>query len=781
MQISNYLLVAELSNLEKPISPLKAGRLASIIWSFLAIIILGPTLLVLLISIDFLGLFGGMPSTDNLANPKSELASEVFSADGALIGKYFRENRSPVRFEELSPNLIKALYATEDIRFDKHSGIDFKGTGSIFLYLVIGKKRGSSTLTQQLAKNLFATRSEAYEGTLSHLPGIRTLLVKAKEWITAIRLERSYTKKEILTMYLNTVHFGSNAYGIKTASRTFFNTSPSKLTEPQAAMLVGMLKAPSLYSPIFNPSRALRRRNTVLDQMEKYNLISEARSDSLQATPLTLNYKVESHNDGIATYFRAELRKELLAFCKERQLDLFADGLKVRTTIDSRMQLYAEQALDKHMRYLQKRFYDYWKGKKPWTDEAGVELKDFIENAARRSAVYREYLMAYEGNQDSTWAAMNRKVPMTVFSYDRKDGIDTMLSPMDSIRYYKHFLHAGLLSVTPNGSIKAWVGGVNYRFFKYDHVRQGRRQPGSSFKPFIYITALDKGYSPCTEMVDAPVVYKDESTGAVWSPQNSDGKFSGARMTLRTALAQSINSIAAGLILKVSPAAVVEYARKLGVEAPLDPVPALALGSSDVSLYEMVGAYATFVNSGVHTKPYFLEAIYDKNNRLLKRFTPERREVLNEEVAYAMVYMLQGSTKVRNGTALGLHRLGKTLQGNEVGGKTGTTSNYSDGWFMGITKDLITGVWVGGDDRSIHFRTPDLGQGARMAMPIWSYYMDKVYQDPQTGIRKGPFIKPSGLTMQIDCGKALNDTLNGDSLTLPYLLNKGDNELEQEF
>lgn len=770
-----------LSNLNKQFSAFKAAKWASYIWWVMGLGLLSPALLVFLISIDFLGLFGGMPSTDNLANPKSELASEVYSADGVMIGKYFRENRSPAKFEELSPNLIKALYATEDIRFDKHSGIDFKGTGSIFLYLAIGKKRGSSTLTQQLAKNLFATRSEAYEGTLSDVPGIRTLLVKAKEWITAIRLERSYTKKEILTMYLNTVHFGSNAFGIKTAARTFFNTTPSKLTEPQSAMLVGMLKAPSLYSPIFNPSRALRRRNTVLDQMEKYNLISEARRDSLMATPLALKYKVESHNDGIATYFRAELRKELLAFCKERQLDLFSDGLKIKTTLDSRLQLYAEQAVDKHMRYLQKKFNEYWKGKNPWTDEAGVELKDFIENAAKKSAVYREYLMAYEGNQDSTWAAMNRKVPMVVFSYDHKEGIDTFLSPLDSIRYYKHFLHAGLLSVTPYGSIKAWVGGVNYRFFKYDHVRQGRRQPGSSFKPFIYITALDKGYTPCTEMVDAPVVYKDETTGAVWSPQNSDGKFSGARLTLRTALAQSINSVAAGLILKVSPSAVVEYAKKLGIEAPLDPVPALALGSSDVSLYEMVGAYATFVNSGVHTKPYFLEAIYDKNNQLLKRFTPERREVLNEEIAYAMVYMLQGSTKVRNGTALGLHRLGKTLQGNEVGGKTGTTSNYSDGWFMGITKDLITGVWVGGDDRSIHFRTPDLGQGARMAMPIWSYYMDKAYEDPLTRIRKGPFIRPVSLSQPIDCGKALNDTLSRDSLALPYLLQGSENELEQEY
>lgn len=709
------------------------------------------TLWTFAVSSDLLGLFGGIPGTENLANPKSELASEVYTSDGVLLGKYFKENRSPTPFDELSPNLLKALFATEDIRFEQHSGIDMKGTLAILWYMIRLDRRGSSTLTQQLAKNLFSTRSELYEGSLSAIPGFRTLIIKTKEWITAVRLERTYTKQEILTMYLNTVHFGSNAFGIKTAARTFFNTSPDKLSLEQSAMLVGVLKAPTLYSPVYNPKRALIRRNTVIEQMYKYNYLTEAEAESLKLKPIDIGqYQVENHNEGIGTYFRTELKKDLQHFCKERGYDLYADGLKIYTTIDSRMQKYAEEALDSHMRYQQAIFFKYWKGKSPWVDENGVEIKDFIKNAARRTSLFQSYKQQYNGNEDSAILAFKRPLKTSLFSWN--GGKDTIISPWDSIAYTKHFLHSGMMSMDPfTGNIKAWVGGINYKYFKYDHVRQGKRQPGSSFKPIVYATAMDNGFTPCTEMVDAPTTFYNEETNTYWTPKNSDGKYSGERMTLRKAMAQSINSVAAQVMKKLGADRVVEYAKKLGISSPLDPVPALCLGASDVSVFELVSAYSTFVAGGTWTKPYYIVKIMDKNGNQLAAFNPEKKEVISEETAYMMVHMLQGATRERNGTALGLHRLGKTLVGNEVGGKTGTTSNYSDGWFIGITKQLVTGIWVGGEDRSIHFRSFHLGQGSKMAMPIWSYYMDKVYADTKLGIIKGPFKRPANLSVDLTC------------------------------
>ncbi len=742
-------------------------------WIFLLSLFGGLILWTLAVSVDLFHLFGGLPGTENLANPRSEIASEVYTEDGVLLGKYFRENRSPARFEDLSPNLIKALFATEDIRFESHSGIDLKGTFAILWYLVRFDRRGSSTLTQQLAKNLFATRSELYQGHLSAVPGLRTVIIKTKEWITAVRLERTYTKQEILTMYLNTVHFGSNAFGIKTAARTFFNSSPDKLSLEQSALLVGMLKAPTLYSPVYNPKRALDRRNTVLDQMEKYDFIKEEEAESLKARPVDIrSYRVENHNEGYGTYFRAELKKDLLKFCRdysrennlEKPIDLYSDGLKIYTTINSRMQRYAEHALDSHMRYQQQVFFRYWKGRNPWVDEEGKELKDFILNNAKRTSLFQAYLEQYNGNQDSAVAAFRRPMKTSVFSW--KGGIDTTLSPWDSIAYTKHFLHSGMMSMDPfTGHIKAWVGGINYKFFKYDHVRQGRRQPGSSFKPIVYATAMENGFTPCTEMVDAPVTFFNPETNSYWTPKNSDGKFSGERMTLRKAMAQSINSIAAQLMKKLSPERVVAFARLLGIESPLDPVPALCLGSSDVSIYELVAAYSTFVSGGTLTKPYYLLKIEDKNGNVLTSFNPDKKEVISKETAFMMVHMLMGATRERNGTALGLHRLGQTLVGNEVGGKTGTTSNYSDGWFIGITKQLVTGIWVGGEDRSIHFRSFNYGQGSKMAMPIWSYYMDKVYADKVLGITKGPFKRPENLSVDLSCsGKVSLDPLGADSV-----------------
>jgi penicillin-binding protein 1A len=748
------------------------------IWLLLISFFGGVILWTNAVAFDFLGLFGGMPGTENLANPKSELASEVYSADNALLGKYFKENRSPARFTDLSPNLLKALIATEDVRFEKHSGIDLKGTLAIFWYIINFDRRGSSTLTQQLAKNLFATRSELYEGSLSHVPGFRTLIIKTKEWITAVKLERTYTKQEILTMYLNTVHFGSNAYGIKTAARTFFNTTPDKLNLEQSAMLVGVLKAPTLYSPVYNPKRAILRRNTVIEQMEKYGYLTETEAESLKLKTVDIGqYKVENHNEGYGTYFRAELKKDLLKFCKEKGYDLYADGLKIYTTIDSRMQKYAEKALDSHMRYQQGVFFKYWKGKNPWVDENGAEIKDFILNTARKTSLFQAYKEQFNGNEDSAILAFKRPMHTTLFSW--KGSKDTLISPWDSIAYTKHFLHSGLMSMDPyTGNIKAWVGGINFKFFKYDHVRQGKRQPGSAFKPIVYATAMDNGFTPCTEMVDAPTTFYNEETNTYWTPKNSDGKYSGERMTLRKAMAQSINSVAAQVMKKLGAERVVEFARKLGIESPLDPVPALCLGASDVSVFELVSAYSTFVSGGTWTKPYYITKITDKNGNVLASFNPEKKEVISEETAYMMVHMLMGSTRERNGTALGLHRLGSTLVGNEVGGKTGTTSNYSDGWFVGITKQLVTGIWVGGEDRSIHFRSFNLGQGSKMALPIWSYYMDKVYADPGLGITKGPFKRPQSLSVDLTCSGRLSLGGQADTIAIQQQNNPSLNQID---
>jgi penicillin-binding protein 1A len=741
------------------------------------------------IAINVHGLFGGMPGIDKLANPTLERASVVYSADNQILGKYFRENREDVTFEQISPNLINALYATEDVRFDEHSGIDFKGTFSIVPYLIIGKKRGSSTITQQLAKNLFQTRDEEYSGHLAKwgFHRIAKVIVKIKEWMMAIRLERAYTKREIITMYLNTVDFGSNAYGIKVAAKTFFGTSPQNLTIEQSAVLVGVLKGPTIYSPILNPKRCIARRNTVLEQMYKYDYLKKEEYNNYLAMPIGIeNYKVENANDGLAPYFRAELRKDLITFCKEADLDLYSDGLKIYTTIDSRMQRYAEAALEKHMKSLQNRFFNYWKGKDPWVDENGKIIPNFIENAAKRTSTYKQLLEQYNGNADSVMAELKKPVKRRLFSWKKERyAFDTTMSFLDSIRYTKRFLHAGLLSIDPKeGHIKAWVGGINFRAFKYDHVRQGRRQPGSTFKPFVYAAAIDNlGFTPCNELVDAPITITDESTGKSWTPKNSDGVYTGERKTLRLALAQSINTIAVQLIQKVNPQTVVDYAHRLGIESPLDPVPALALGVSDVSLFELVGAYSTFANKGEWIKPFYISRIDDRQGNTIRTFTPERKEVINEGTANLMLYMLMGSSKERNGTALGLYKYGKTLYRYDIAAKTGTTSNYSDGWFMGITRGLVTGIWVGGDDRSIHFHTSADGQGSRMAMPIWSYYMDAVYDDETLKVKQSKkdrfvgVIEKVSKEMELDCDKVnkpVADSLATDSSGTELYQPKGD-------
>ena len=751
----------------------KYGKIIFYSWTSFALFWIGLILYVFLVKVNFLYLFGEMPTLDALENPKSELASELIASDQVTLGKYFRENRSPVEYEQISPNMLNALVATEDARFESHSGIDLKGTAAIFIYLMKFDNRGSSTISQQLAKNLFNTRGKKYSGLLSKIPGVRTLIIKTKEWLTAIKIERAYTKREIITMYLNTVDFGSNAYGIKVAAKTFFNTTPDSITATQAAMLVGVLKAPTQYSPVFNPERALKRRNTVLEQMEKYDYLTEEQLDTLKKLPIGLNYVVENHNKGLATYFRSVINNYLLNWCEEHNYDLYADGLKIYTTIDSKMQKYAEESVASHVGKMQGLFFQHWKGRNPWADEEQKEIPGFIENAFKKTDTYKMLKEIHKNDEAALQRAIHTPRKMKVFSWQGEK--DTMLSPIDSLKYYKWFLQAGFMAMDPhNGHIKAWVGGIDHKFFKYDHVKQGKRQPGSTFKPFVYLAALDNGYSPCYEMQDVPVTFQFENGNETktWTPQNSEGEFTGQTMTLRQAMARSVNSITANVMKIMGPQTVVDYAHKVGIKSELEAVPSLCLGSSDLSIFELVGAYSTFVNHGVHTEPFFISRIEDKNGNIIQEFTPKTTESLNEETAYLMVNMLKGSSEEKGGSALGLRRYRIFDGGNEVGGKTGTTSNYSDGWFMGVNESLVAGAWVGGDDRCIHFTSYTYGQGSKLALPIVGLFYEKTFNDTKTGVKKLPFTKPTKpLTVEINCAKykqgAKNDSTVSNSYAVP--------------
>lgn len=713
------------------------------------------------VSTDFLGLFGGMPDLTKLENPESEIASELYSADGVLLGKYFRENRSPIEHDKISPNLLKALYATEDIRFESHSGIDAKGTFAILPSLLMGKRRGSSTITQQLAKNLFKTRTaEELEGSLSNAPIFGILISKTKEWILAVRLERSYTKKEIVTMYLNTAEFSQNAYGIQVAARTYFNTSADSVNLLQSALLVGMLQNPTTFNPVRRPERALVRRSTVIDQMEKYDFISSVEADSMKVMPLNLNLgDAGDHNAGLAPYFRTHSAKHLQAWCKKNGYDLYSDGLKIYTTIDSRMQRYAEAAVDTHLRQLQKEFIIHWKGRNPWIDESYREIKNFLDIAQKKTERYKDAKRIFGDDSLRIAKIMNTPVKMKVFTWDNpKFEKDTTLSPRDSIRYYKHFLQTGMMAMeVKTGHIKAWVGGINHKYFKYDHVKQGARQPGSTFKPIVYAASIEEqGYTPCERVTDIPRTFVLPS-GGTWTAKNSSGGYSGSAYTLRQALAASINTVAAYLMEKLKdPNIVIGYAQRLGITTPLDAVPALCLGSSDVSVYDLVGAYSTFANKGTWVEPNFILRITDKNSKVVFQKIPQKKEVISEQTAYIMTHLMRGSNEDGNGTAWGLNRY-KFKKENEIASKTGTTSNYSDGWFMGMSKDLAVGVWTGGDDRSIHFRDIGHGAGAHMSMPAFAKFLEQVYADKalmeQLSYSKGKFPKPEQLRIELDCSK----------------------------
>ncbi len=703
------------------------------------------------VSANLFGLFGPMPDLKSLENPKNELASEVYSTDGVLLGKYFISNRSPIEYEDISPNLINALVATEDVRFERHSGIDFKGTFAIFTSILAMDPRGSSTISQQLAKNLYKTRGAGSEGSLYSNRSLKMLIIKTKEWMTAIKIERSYTKREIITMYLNTVDFGSNAYGIKTASSTFFRKKPADLTIPESAVLVGLLKSTTAYNPKRNPERAKVRRNTVLSQMVKYGYLAESEYQTLKDEPVEKmieNYTVENHSKGLATYFRSVVQREMQKWCRENGYDIYRDGLRIHTTIDSRMQAHAEAAMATWMKQLQTKFNAHWKGRNPWIDESYKEIPQFIERAARRTPHFRE-LQAAGIKEEEIWAEMKKPTPMRLFSWNGER--DTTMSPMDSIRYYKRFLQAGLLSMEPStGEIKAWVGGLDFKYFQYDHVKDGHRQPGSSFKPIVYATALDNGFTPCYTVVDAPITFASDIGGEAYTPKNADGEPSGRQFTLRQAMGRSINTVSAYLVKSLGPQKVVDYAHRLGVSSPLQPYPSIALGAQDVSMYELLGVYATFANSGIWNEPKYITRIEDKNGNVIWEPVTRNVEVLSEETAYLMTYMLKGALQEKGGTAMGLFRYKIWKDHPEVGAKTGTTQNHSDGWFMGMMPNLATGIWIGGDDRSIHFRDRS-GEGGKMALPMWGMYMEKVVNDTQLNFKPGQFKKPATLSVSLDC------------------------------
>jgi penicillin-binding protein 1A len=684
-----------------------------------------------------------------------------------VIGKYYAENRVNVEFNDISPKVINALLATEDIRFYEHSGIDFRALGRVIFGVITGNmKGGGSTITQQLAKMLFPRE---------RLSGLEIVYRKVKEWIIATRLEREYTKEEILTMYLNKFDFVNNAVGIKSAAKIYFNTTPDSLKYEEAAMLVGMAKNPSLFNPNRFKVRSLNRRNTVLNQLEKYEFLTAAESDSLQQLPLTLKFHRENHNDGLATYFREYLRSVFLKKWFNENLkadgtkyDIYRDGLKIYTTIDSRMQRYAEEAVTEHMTALQEEFITQSASKRnapfAW-NVTQKEIEGIMNAGIRRSERYRVLKKAGLSKEEII-QNFDIKTPMSIFSWNGE--IDTVMSPKDSIRYYKGILQTGFMSMEPQtGHIKAWVGGINHKHFKYDHVQIGHnRQVGSTFKPFVYALAIQEGYSPCYQVPNVKVCIDMPGNQPDYCPENSDDNFKGEMITLKKALANSVNHISAYLMKQFEPENVVNLTRSMGIVSKIDAVPAICLGTPEISVYEMVGAQSSFANKGTYIEPTCITRIEDKNGKIIASFTPKTREVLSEEKAYVMLQLMKGVVQYGTGVRL-RYKYGLTVP---IAGKTGTTQNHSDGWFMGITPELVSGCWTGGEDRSVHFDNIKYGQGANMALPIWALYMKKVYADVSINISQEDFQKPSKkIQVELDCEKyeksqkgGFNEVLNFD-------------------
>ncbi|BAU54521.1 penicillin-binding protein 1A [Mucilaginibacter gotjawali] len=729
------------------------------------------------IELNFLWLFGYSPDMQDIKNPSMSLSSEVYYADGTLIGRYFKENRSPVEYKEISPYIINALVSTEDVRFYSHHGVDFYSFFTSMLSTAKGDKRGGSTITQQLAKNLFETRKRKSQGIIKHVPLINTIVYKCKEWLTAFKIEHVYSKEEILTLYLNTVPFGSNSFGIKTATLKFFNKTPDQLTPAEAATLVGMLKATSTYNPISNPKRSLERRNTVLAKMLKYGKLTKAEYDENVQTPINLDLSYTGNEGQGDSYLREAVERWLKKWCHDNDYDLYNDGLKIYTTIDPKMQQYAEEAVAEKMKMLQKRFNDLWGKKNPWRDLDGKEIVDFVKKAEEHLPIYALLQKKYHNDTVPIKKYFETPRKMKVFTW--KGERDTTFSSVDSIKYYARLLNTGMMTIEPStGKIKDWVGGINFKYFNYDHVNQSKRQAGSTFKPFAYLTALDNGFTPCDKFTDqfVSIKYTDEGRQQVWEPKNASFKFTGQEMSLRWAMGASVNSITAQLTEKVGWDKIVEYAHKVGIESPLKSVPSVSLGSNDVSVYEMVRAYSTFLNKGKKIDPLLVTRITNQDGDVLAEFDLKSEQVISPETAWLMLYMFRGGMEEPGGTSQALWEYpGLWKKNNQIGGKTGTSSGYVDGWYMGVTKDLVTGIWVGADDRSVHFNSSETGEGSHTALPIFGAFMEKVYADPKLGYTYGPFPKPwVKITKEYDCPSPHIDTdsLTNDSVTMPVDTNK---------
>ena len=743
---------------------------------------------IFLVSIIFyyasIGGFGEMPDLEVLENPKTNLASEVLSSDGKTLGKYyFNDNRTPVTFSELPSHLVDALISTEDIRFYSHSGIDFKRT--LGAALKFGKDGGGSTITQQLAKLLFTG-----EGSKDI---VERLTQKFKEYIIAVRLERNYTKDEIITQYLNLYDFGNNGDGIRSAARIYFGKEPIELDINESAILVGMLKNSSLYNPRphRNPVGVKNRRNVVLGQMAKYNYLDIPLVDSLKLQPLNLNYTPESHREGLATYFREYLRAHMKSWINNEnntkpdgsKYNLNTDGLKIYTTINYTMQQMAELAVGKHMPRLQKEFFEQNMtlddSIAPFRDLTSGAVDTLLRISMRRSERWRKMKYDLKKKNEEIENSFFEPINMTVFSWD--GDIDTIMTPLDSMKYYKSFFRPGMMSMDPtNGHIKAWVGGMNYRHFQYDMVKKGKRQIGSTFKPFVYAAAIDQlKLSPCDTFPDSQFCIEKYKFGNMeqWCPKNSGDKY-GRTRTLKNALANSVNTVTARLMDRIGPETVVKLAKDLGIEQRILAVPSIALGTPDLSVYEMVAAYSTFANRGVYTQPVFIEKIEDKNGTILFKNQPITKDVLSEEAAYVTVNLLEGVTMAGSGTRLrttGADEYNRAYQNivtgypyeftNPIAGKTGTTQNQSDGWFIGMVPNLVTGVWVGAEDRAIHFEDIAYGQGASMALPIWGIYMKSVYQDSTLMISNEGFERPKKLSIELDCNKFVVDSIGSGKTT----------------
>ena len=711
------------------------------------------------VDINFLGLFGHSPSMDDIRNTRPPQASEIYSADGQLIGKFFSENRTPVAYEDVNPVFWDALIDTEDERFYRHYGVDIPAFfAALKDYVIHRDARGASTITQQLAKNLFRTRTDYSTGLLGKIPGLKMLVVKSKEWVTAMKLEWNFSKKEILTMYANTVDFGSNAYGIKTACQTYFGISPKDLKPEQAAMLVGMLKATTYYNPLLNPENSMRRRNVVLANMHKNGHLSKAAFDTLVVKPIELRYNVQSIYDGTATYFREAVANQLRSWCNKSGVDLYVDGLRIYTTLDTRMQAYAEEAAREHMKEVQRNFDLHWGKQNPWRDAHYREIPNFIENIARHQPFYRQLQKQFPNDPDSIDYYLNLPHKVRLFSYDGP--FEAEMSSLDSIRYMARFMHCGFVAMEPEtGHVKAWVGDIDFDSWKYDKVTS-QRQPGSTFKLFVYTEAMNQGMTPCDFRTDYSYQNNDSTkTNDQWSPHNSNGSTSAGNMSLKTAFARSVNTIAVKLATELGLRRVINTAHAMGIKSKLEEVPSLALGACDVSLLEMVNAYSTVINDGRTHQPILVTKIVDRDGRIIYTEPTEQRQAIPYRSAFLMQRMLMAGL---NGTSWSLRN--DYMADTDFGGKTGTTNNNSDAWFMGVSPKLVVGAWVGGEYRAIHFRTGALGQGSAAALPLCGRFLKAVLGDPNFShyrVRFGESKDPSITSDLYECvGMLLADSID---------------------